>query len=71
MTRHCRYGLGPVGVEDIADKGFVRRGVLLDAAALRGVEMLEPPKGGDASDPGNITDIFRAGTRRLSRARRR
>jgi len=50
------YGLGPLGVESIADKGFVCRGVLLDAAAYRGVEMLEPPKGGNASDPGNITD---------------
>ena len=49
------HGLGPLGVEHVAQKGFVCRGVLLDAAAYRGVEMLTPPKGGDAADPGNIT----------------
>ncbi len=49
------HGLGPLGVEHVAQKGFVCRGVLLDAAAHRGVEMLTPPKGGDATDPGNLT----------------
>ena len=29
-------GLGPLGVEHVAQKGFVCRGVLLDAVALRG-----------------------------------
>ena len=50
------YGLGRLGVEHVADRGFVCRGVLLDAAGYRGVTMLEPAKGGDPSDPGNITD---------------
>lgn len=50
------YGVGSLGVEHVADKGYVCRGVLLDAAALRGVDMLTPPKGGDPADPGNITD---------------
>ncbi len=50
------YGLGPLGVEGVADKGYVCRGVLLDAAGYRGVDMLTPAKGGDPADPGNITD---------------
>lgn len=49
------YGLGVLGVEHVAEKGYVCRGVLLDAADYRGVDMLTPPKGGDPSDPGNIT----------------
>ena len=47
------YGMGPLGVEHVAQKGFVCRGVLLDAVALRGGQ-LPIPKGKD--DPGIITD---------------
>ena len=47
------YGMGPLGVEHVAEKGFVCRGVLLDAVALRGGQ-LPIPKG--AGDPGIITD---------------
>jgi len=51
------YGVGPLGVEHVAHKGFVCRGVLLNAAALRGVEQVPipapPPNKGD---PGIITD---------------
>lgn len=49
------YGTGPLGVEFLAMKPFICRGILLNAAALRGVEMLPMPKGG-RDDPGNITD---------------
>jgi kynurenine formamidase len=48
------YGLGPLGVEHIAQKGFVCRGVLLDAVALRGGQ-LPIPAGGDVPDPGIIS----------------
>ncbi len=47
-------GLGPLGVEHVAQKGFVCRGVLLDAVALRGGP-LPVPKENSASDPGIIT----------------
>jgi kynurenine formamidase len=47
------YGMGPLGVEHVAQKGFVCRGVLLDAVALRGGQ-LPIPKG--AGDPGIVTD---------------
>jgi len=51
------YGLGPLGVEHVAQVGFVCRGVLLNAAAHRGMEQLPipspPPNQGD---PGIITD---------------
>ena len=47
------YGMGPLGVEHVAQKGFVCRGVLLDAVALRGGQ-LPIPKG--KGDPGIITD---------------
>jgi kynurenine formamidase len=47
-------GLGPLGVEHVAQKGFVCRGVLLDAVALRGAE-LPVPKENSASDPGIVT----------------
>ena len=47
-------GLGPLGVEHVAAKGFVCRGVLLDAVALRG-GTLPIPKENSASDPGIIT----------------
>jgi hypothetical protein len=44
-------GLGPLGVEHVAEVGFVCRGVLLDAVALRGGQ-LPVPKENSASDPG-------------------
>jgi kynurenine formamidase len=47
-------GLGPLGVEHVAQKGFVCRGVLLDAVALRG-GTLPVPKENSARDPGIIT----------------
>ena len=52
------YGLGPLGVEHVAEKGFVCRGVLLDAAALRGGQ-LPVPKENSADDPGivNAKDV--------------
>lgn len=48
------YGVGPLGVEHVAQKGFVCRGVLLDAVALRGGQ-LPIPVANDAADPGIIT----------------
>lgn len=48
------YGLGPLGVEHVAEKGFVCRGVLLDAVAYRGGRLPVPT--GAAGDPGIITD---------------
>ncbi len=48
------YGMGDLGVEHVAHKGFVCRGVLLDAVALRGGGALAIPKG--KGDPGIITD---------------
>ncbi len=54
------YGMGPLGVEFVAQKGFVCRGVLLDAVALRGGQLPIPskkdPKKPDIKDPGIITD---------------
>lgn len=47
-------GMGPLGVEHVAQKGFVCRGVLLDAVALRG-GALPVPKENSASDPGIVT----------------
>lgn len=49
------YGLGGLGVEHVAQKGFVCRGVLLDAVALRGGQ-LPIPKANSKDDPGIITD---------------
>jgi len=49
------YGLGPLGVEHVADKGFVCRGVLLDAVALRGGD-LPIPAANSGDDPGIVTD---------------
>ncbi len=49
------YGLGPLGVEHVAHKGFACRGVLLDAVALRG-GALPLPKETDRNDPGIVTD---------------
>ena len=48
-------GMGPLGVEHIAHKGFVCRGVLLDAVAHRGGQ-LPVPKENSKDDPGIITD---------------
>jgi len=50
------YGLKKLGVEAVGDKGYVCRGVLLDAAGFHGTERLAIPKGGDKNDPGNISD---------------
>ena len=47
-------GLGPLGVEHVAQKGFVCRGVVLDAVAFRGGQ-LPVPKENSASDPGIVT----------------
>jgi kynurenine formamidase len=47
-------GLGPLGVEHVAEVGFVCRGVLLDAVALRGGQ-LPVPKENTATDPGIVT----------------
>jgi kynurenine formamidase len=47
------YGVGPLGVEHVAEKGFVCRGVLLDAVALRGGQLPIPT--GAAGDPGIVT----------------
>ena len=49
------YGVGPLGVEFVAQKGFVCRGVLLDAVALRGGQLPIPTEN-DPKDPGIITD---------------
>lgn len=49
------YGLGPLGVEHLAKVGFVCRGVLLDAVALRGGR-LPIPMAHDPADPGIVTD---------------
>jgi len=46
-------GMGDLGVEHVAEKGFVCRGVLLDAASFRGVKRLPIPK--DAKSPGIVT----------------
>jgi kynurenine formamidase len=48
------YGMGSLGVEHVAKKGFVCRGVLLDAVALRGGQLPIPVKA-DPSDPGVVT----------------
>ena len=48
--------MGRLGVEHVGHKGYVCRGVLLDAAAYRSMDRLPVPKGGDADDPGNIND---------------
>ncbi len=49
------YGLGPLGVEHVAKIGYVCRGVLLDAVALRGGQ-LPIPQANSREDPGVITD---------------
>ncbi len=47
------YGLGSLGVEHVAKIGFVCRGVLLDAVALRGGHLHIPKS---MKDPGIVTD---------------
>ncbi|HEX9648869.1 MAG TPA: cyclase family protein [Alphaproteobacteria bacterium] len=49
------YGMGPLGVEHVAKIGFVCRGVLLDAVALRGGQLPIPKAEKGGSDPGVIT----------------
>ncbi len=50
-------GLGPLGVQHVGQIGFVCRGVLLNAAAYRGVDQLPiPAPPPNAGDPGIITD---------------
>lgn len=49
------YGMGSLGVEHVAKTGFVCRGVLLDAVALRGGQLPIPVEN-DAKDPGIVTD---------------
>ena len=49
------YGMGPLGVEHVAQVGFVCRGVLLDAVAYRGGQLPIPVKRG-MGDPGIVTD---------------
>jgi hypothetical protein len=49
------YGMGPLGVEHVAKIGYVCRGVLLDAVALRGGQLPIPKKIGK-DDPGVVTD---------------
>ena len=46
-------GMGDLGVEHVAEKAFVCRGVLLDAAKFRGVNPLPIPQ--DTKSPGIIT----------------
>src|SRR3989449_10514400 len=46
-------GMGDLGVEFVAEKGFVCRGVLLDAPAYRGVKRLPIPQ--TTNSPGIVT----------------
>ena len=46
-------GLGDLGVEHVAEKGFVCRGVLLDAPAYRGLSRLPIPR--ERGSPGIVT----------------
>ena len=48
------YGMGPLGVEHVAEVGFVCRGVLLDAVAYNGGP-LPIPLENNMTDPGIIT----------------
>ncbi len=49
------YGLGPLGVEHVAEKGFVCRGVLLDGVAYNGGAM-PIPVSREKTDPGIVSD---------------
>jgi kynurenine formamidase len=51
-----QYMLDKLGVHNVAAKAYVCRGVLLNAAAYRGMDRLPIPKGGNRTDPGNIND---------------
>ena len=46
-------GMGDLGVEFVAEKGFICRGVLLDATKLRGINPLPIPTSTDS--PGIVT----------------
>ena len=46
-------GMGPLGVEHVAEIGFICRGVLIDAAGLKGMDMLPIPQASDS--PGVVT----------------
>jgi kynurenine formamidase len=48
------YGMGSLGVEHVAKKGFVCRGVVLDAVAYRGGQLGIPTEN-NKTDPGIIT----------------
>ncbi len=48
------YGLGPLGVEHVAEKGFVCRGVLLDGEAYNGGAM-PIPTSREKTDPGIVS----------------
>lgn len=48
------YGMGPLGVEYVAEIGFVCRGVLLDAVAYRGGRLPVPTEN-SMDDPGIVT----------------
>ena len=50
------YGVGSLGVQNVASKAYVCRGVLLNAPKYRGMDMLPIPKGGNRTDPGNVND---------------
>ena len=52
--RITAYGMGPIGVEHLAEVGFVCRGVLLDAVAYRG-GTLPVPVSNSPDDPGIVT----------------
>lgn len=51
------YGLGPLGVDQVAEKGFICRGVLLDAVKHTGMNPVPVPSGDPPRDdePGVIT----------------
>jgi kynurenine formamidase len=49
------YGLGPLGVEHVAQIGFVCRGVLLDATLLHGGQLPIPKVEKGGKDPGVVT----------------
>ena len=50
------YGMGPLGVEHVAQKGFVCRGVLLDGVAYNGGKPMPIPTSRKKSDPGIVSD---------------
>jgi len=46
-------GMGPLGVENVGEVGFICRGIVLDAAAYKGVDRLPVPT--KPGDPGIVT----------------